>query len=53
MKGYKTIKTTLGHKIRVRMTAQEIREQQLFRAAVVLMPLFGSALLFFVWWKVG
>lgn len=53
MKGYKTIKTTLGHKIRVKMTDEEIQEREMFNALVVLMPLIGSALMFFLWVKVG
>lgn len=53
MKGYKTIKTTLGHKIRVKMTEEEIQEREMFNALVVLMPLIGSALMFFLWVKVG
>lgn len=53
MKGYKTIKTTLGHKIRVKMSEEEIQEREMFNALVVLMPLIGSALMFFLWVKVG
>ena len=53
MKGYKTIKTTLGHKIRVKMSDEEIQEREMFNALVVLMPLIGSALMFFLWVKVG
>ena len=51
--GYKTFRTTMGHRIRVRMSAEEIRERKLFRAAVILMPFIGSALTFFLWVKVG
>lgn len=53
MKGYKTIKTTLGHKIRVKMSDEEIQEREMFHAMVILMPLIGSALMFFLWVKVG
>ena len=53
MKGYKTIKTTLGHKIRVKMSEEEIQEREMFNALVVLLPLIGSALMFFLWVKVG
>jgi len=53
MKGYKTIKTTLGHKIRVKMSEEEIQEREMFQAMVILMPLIGSALMFFLWVKVG
>ena len=53
MKGYKTIKTTLGHKIRVEMSEEEIQERETFHALVILMPFIGSALMFFLWVKVG
>lgn len=53
MKGYKTIKTTLGHKIRVKMSDEEIQERETFHALVILMPFIGSALMFFLWVKVG
>ena len=53
MKGYKTIKTTLGHKIRVKMSDEEIQEREMFRTLIILMPFIGSALMFFLWVKVG
>ena len=53
MKGYKTFKTTMGHKIRVKMSEEELQEREMFNALVVLMPLIGSALMFFLWVKVG
>lgn len=53
MKGYKTIKTTLGHKIRVKMSADEIAERQMFRMAIVILPLITSAAMFFLWVKAG
>ncbi len=53
MKGYKTIKTTLGHKIRVKMSADEIAERQMFCMAVIVLPLITSAAMFFLWVKVG
>ena len=42
MKGYKTFKTTMGHKIRVKMSAEEIYERDLFHAALVLAPFLSS-----------
>ena len=53
MKGYKTFKTTMGHKIRVKMSDEEIQERETFHALVILMPFIGSALMFFLWVKAG
>ena len=38
MKGYRTEKTTMGHKIRVKMSPQEIRERRIFHALMVILP---------------
>ena len=38
MKGYRTFKTTMGHKIRVRMTDDEIADLQLFHIVLFLLP---------------
>ena len=38
MTQYRTFKTTMGHKVRVRMTAQEIRERNILRALIVATP---------------
>ena len=35
---YKTYKTTMGHKIRVRMTRQEIREKRILTALICTSP---------------
>ena len=49
---YKTLKTSMGRKYRVRMTEDEIMERDLFRLAVVAMPFFGTILLMAVWlWR--
>lgn len=53
MKGYRTFKTTLGHKIRVRMTEEEIAERDLFHIVLVVFPFLASTLLFFLWVKLG
>ena len=53
MKGYRTFKTTMGHKIRVRMSDEEIAERELFHMVLVALPLVTSALMFFLWVKVG
>ena len=37
---YKTYKTTMGHKIRVRMTRQEIREKRILTALIWISPFF-------------
>ena len=44
---YKTYKTTMGHKIRVRMTRQEIREQRILTAMIWISP-FAMCWLFAV-----
>lgn len=53
MTGYKTIKTTMGHKIRVRMSEEEIAARALYRMAVVIMPFLSTALMTFIWVKMG
>ena len=49
MKGYRTFRTTMGHKIRVRMSEEEIAERELFRIVVVLLP-SASFILFAAAW---
>ena len=53
MKQYKTFRTTMGNKIRMRMTEEEIAERELFHIVLVALPFLASALLFFVWVKMG
>lgn len=53
MSQYKTIKTTTGHKIRVRMSEQEVIERTMYRMAITILPFIGSALMFWLWVKVG
>lgn len=38
MTEYRTFKTSMGHKIRVKMSPAEIRERKIFTALVVLSP---------------
>ena len=45
MKDYRIEKTTMGHKIRVRMTRQEIIERKILHALIVITP-FGLCWLF-------
>lgn len=53
MKGYKTFRTTMGHKIRVKMSPEEIAERDLFHIALVVFPFLASTLMFFLWVKLG
>ena len=49
---YRTLKTTMGRKYRIRMTEDEIAERELYRLAVVALPFFGTVLLMAVWlWR--
>ena len=50
---YKVLKTTEGKRYKVPMSEQETREQVLYWMAITLLPFIGSALMFFVWVKVG
>ena len=45
MKGYRIEKTTMGRKIRVKLTEEEIRERKILRALIVITP-FGLCWLF-------
>lgn len=51
MKDYRIEKTSMGHKIRVKMSDDEIAERQLFHMAIVMFPFVFSALMFFLWVK--
>lgn len=53
MTAYRTYKTTLGHKVRVRMSREEVAARWLYRFALVTLPFFSSALLFYLMIKVG
>lgn len=49
---YKTLKTSMGRKYRVRMTEDEIMERDLYRLALFALPFFGTVLLMLVWlWR--
>ena len=39
----------MGHKIRMRMTEDEIAERELFHIALVGLPFVTAALMFFLW----
>lgn len=51
MSEYRTFKTTMGRKYKVRMTDDEIVERDLYRLAVVALPLISSVLMFLIWVK--
>ena len=53
MDKYKTFKTTMGHKIRVRMSEEEIAARWIYRFVLVTAPFVGSVLLMTVWMAVG
>ena len=38
MTKYRTFRTTMGHKIRVRMTDEEIAERELFHMTITALP---------------
>ena len=49
---YRTFKTTMGRKYRVRMTEDEVAEQELFHIALILVPFVSTVLLMAVWlWR--
>lgn len=45
MKGYRTFKTTMGHKIRMRMSEEEIAERQLFHMTITVVPFVFTVLI--------
>ena len=53
MKRYMTLKTNMGHKIRVRMSDEEIAGRTLYRIAIVTLPFLASAGMFLLWVKMG
>lgn len=52
MSEYRTFKTTMGRKYKVRMTDDEIVERDLYRLSVVVLPFIGTVALMAVWlWR--
>lgn len=49
---YRTYKTTMGHRIRVRMSQEEVAARWLYRFALVALPFVSSALMFYLWVEV-
>ena len=49
---FRTYKTTLGHKYRMRIAEDEKHERSLFRASVVILPFLASVAMTLVWlWR--
>lgn len=46
---YKTVKTSLGHKFKVEMKPEEIRERRLMGFALTVVPFLASVGLFWIW----
>lgn len=46
---YRTFKTTMGHKVRVRMSSEEVAARWIYRFALVAVPFVTSALMFYIW----
>ena len=53
MAKYKTYRTTMGRKVRVRMSDEEVAARWLYRFALVAVPFISSVLLTVVWMAVG
>ena len=53
MKQYKVLKTTMGRRYKERMSDQETVDQFLYHIALVAVPFISSALMFFLWVKMG
>ena len=45
MKGYRTYKTTMGRKIRVRMSEEEIAEREIYHMVITVIPFLASVLI--------
>ena len=50
---YKTMKTTMGRKYRMRISEDERAERTLYNLTIVFLPFVTAALMFAVWVKVG
>lgn len=53
MTRYKTITTTMGHKVRMRMTDDEVAARAIYRISIVLVPFASVALMTFMWIRMG
>lgn len=52
MAKYRTYRTTMGRKVRVRMSPEEVAARSLYRIALVVIPFISSVLMMYVWVKV-
>ena len=50
---YRTMKTTMGRKYRMRISEDERTERVLYNMSIVFLPFVAAALMFFIWVKVG
>lgn len=49
---YRTFRTTMGRKYKVRMTDDELAERELFHITLILVPFLSTVLLMAVWlWR--
>lgn len=53
MKRYMKLKTTEGHRYLVRMTDEEITARRIYNAVLVILPFVTSAVMFWLWVKLG
>ena len=53
MKRYRVMKTTMGRKYLVRMSEQEVIDQRIYYAAIVILPFVTSVAMFWLWIKMG
>ena len=50
---YKTMRTTMGRKYRMRISEDERVERTLYNLSIVILPFVTAALMFAIWVKVG
>ena len=53
MKRYRVMKTTMGRKYLVRMSEQEVIDQRIYYAVLVILPFVTSVVMFWLWIKMG
>ena len=53
MKRYRVMKTTMGRKYLVRMSDQEVIDQRIYHAVLFILPFITSAIMFWLWVKLG
>ena len=50
---YRTIKTSEGHKFRVKLSDDDVKARRTYWMAVTLIPFISSAMMFLLWVKMG